>query len=678
MHKLEDRLVKYKWPRLEPTHLGTPLYGYYLNENKTLWLPIPEELDALELAKDLLEGGLSTRECADWLSTHNDKKISHQGFIKRIKRDNQFYKGWEQARPDYEWESSSEDYGDGTLYWPKSKPKARPQNKGRRKRQELMRGKTPEEKSVIRKVHNITEAKRLLTRNQNQLREILADEPAEELTELVPSTVIEEIEEAQVEEEEPKEIIFQPNEGPQTDFLSSTEDVIFYGGAKGGGKSYALIADPVRYFGHPKFRALLLRRTMPELRDMIRHTENLYPKAYPGAKFLKTEKTWVFPSGATLEFGYCETEDDAERYRGQSFHWAGIDELPQYAHSGPFDAISSCIRSAEAELPTMLRCTGNPGNIGSGWVKEMFIDPAPSNKRFYKEAEITDPRTNEKRIVRKSYKYIPATVYDNPYLIQDDNYLASLALLPEVKRKQMLEGNWDVIEAGAFPEFDRSIHVIKPFPIPDNWMKFRSADWGFSSPFCLLHMAIDFDENVYVFREWYDQGIYDDTWAEEIARIEKEEKIYCEHGVIDGSISTSRGSRAEDSFDVINKILRRERLCKFRKADRSPGSRKEGKLAVHRMLALKETGHREENGQPELMPSLFIFDTCTNLVRTLPALLTDPNDTELVLKKNAEDHCFDALQYGLRSYRSNARRKYHSLTEMAQPKPQPADAVFGY
>ena len=84
-----------------------------------------------------------------------------------------------------------------------------------------------------------------------------------------------------------------------------------------------------------------------------------------------------------------------------------------------------------------------------------------------------------------------------------DNYLASLALLPEIKRKQLLEGNWDVIEAGAFPDFDRSIHVIEPFKIPGAWKTFRAADWGFASPFCILWMAVDFDDNVYVFREWY-------------------------------------------------------------------------------------------------------------------------------------------------------------------------------
>ena len=159
----------------------------------------------------------------------------------------------------------------------------------------------------------------------------------------------------------------------------------------------------------------------------------------------------------------------------------------------------------------------------------------------------------------------------------------------------MLEGNWDVIEAGAFHDFDRSVHVVEPFKIPGAWKTRRAADWRFASPFCVLWMAADFDDNIYVFREWYDQGIYDSDWATQIAKTETEQKIFCEHGVIDGSISTSRGSKAEDSLVVINKILSSNRLKKFTKADRSAGSRKEGKLAVHRYLALKETGRKLEN-----------------------------------------------------------------------------------
>lgn len=673
MSTVDELLLKHKWPILDAPNKGTPLWGYTLDEENMKWIPIPTQLDALEVAKELLANGLSTRECVTWLSKKTGKTISHQGFIKRIKRDNKVYEDFQLDGP---YETSSEDYGDGVLHLPSPKPNATPKANGRKKFTAILKGKTPEERQIIRKVHNITEAKKIITRNTKQLATMVKDG---QQAELVPEEWREALEDSVREEinEEQPVIIFQPNKGPQTEFLSAIEDVVFYGGAKGGGKSYALVADPVRYFSHPKFRGLITRRTRPELMDMIDNSKDLYKKAYPGATYNVTDKIWTFPSGAKLEFGYCETEEDAERYRGRSFHWGGIDEVPQFAHRGPYDAIASCIRSTDPELPTMLRLTGNPGNIGSQWVKEEFIDPAPPNTTFYRESTIRDPRTGEKRTIRKSFRYIPATVYDNPYLLNDDSYLATLALLPEVKRKQLLEGNWDVVDSGAFPEFDRSIHVVEPFEIPDNWLTFRAADWGYSSPFCLLYFAVDFDENMYVFHEWYGQNVYDDDWAEHIVNWEKENRIYCQHGVIDGSIKTSRGSRAPDSFEVINKILKKNRLTPFRKADRSPGSRKEGKLAVHRMLALKETGRKYEDGTPEMGPSMFIFNNCVNLIRTLPTLMVDKNDPEMVMKKNSDDHCFDALQYGIRSHRSDVRRKFVDMRTISN-KPQPADPIFGY
>ena len=125
------------------------------------------------------------------------------------------------------------------------------------------------------------------------------------------------------------EIIFKPNPGPQTAFLAATEKEVLYGGAAGGGKSYALLADFVRYAGIKEARGLLIRRTMPELRELMDKSYELYPRAFPGAKFSKQEKIWMFPSGAKLEFGYCEKDSDVYRYQGQAYTWIAFDELTQ-------------------------------------------------------------------------------------------------------------------------------------------------------------------------------------------------------------------------------------------------------------------------------------------------------------------------------------------------------------
>jgi hypothetical protein len=102
------------------------------------------------------------------------------------------------------------------------------------------------------------------------------------------------------------EVVFQPNDGPQTDFLSAGERDVLYGGAAGGGKSFALLADPLRFCHNPNHRGLLLRRTLDELTELIDKSRQLYPKAFPGAKFRESKSTWVFPSGATIWFTYLD------------------------------------------------------------------------------------------------------------------------------------------------------------------------------------------------------------------------------------------------------------------------------------------------------------------------------------------------------------------------------------
>ena len=181
------------------------------------------------------------------------------------------------------------------------------------------------------------------------------------------------------------EIAFKPNPGPQTEFLAAGEREVFYGGARGGGKTYSLLIAPLRFAHKSTHRALLLRRSMPELRDVIFQTQQIYPKAFKGCKFKTQENTWHFPSGARIEFGYCENLQDALRYQGQSYTWIGVDELPQYPTPDIWHFLRSSLRTVDISIPLQMRATGNPGNVGSGWVKKMFIDPADQGERFVEE-----------------------------------------------------------------------------------------------------------------------------------------------------------------------------------------------------------------------------------------------------------------------------------------------------
>ena len=452
-----------------------------------------------------------------------------------------------------------------------------------------------------------------------------------------------------------QDVVFKPNTGPQTDFLAASEREVFYGGARGGGKSYAMLIDPLRYCDKTHHRALLLRRTMPELRDLITHSQRLYNRAFPGAKWREQEKEWRFPSGAKIEFGYAENMTDALRYQGQSYTWIGIDELPQYPSPDIYNFLRSSLRSVDPGIPVFMRSTGNPGNIGSQWVREMFVNPTEPNKSF--NLEVSTP-TGVKIITRR---FIPAKLQDNPYLMQTDDYYAMLASLPEVQRKQFLDGDWDAFEDSAFPEFDKNLHIVEPFEIPKGWQRFRAADWGYASPACVLWFAIDYDNNLWIYRELYTQKITADVFARKVLELEHGE--YIRYGVLDASTWAKRGDIGPSIAETMIQTG-----CRWRPSDRTPKSRISGKLEIHKRLKITDDKKKE--------PGLRIFSTCRNLIRTFPLLPLDDSNPEDI-NTHAEDHAYDALRYGCMSrpmHTSYANR----FNRTPKPQFQPADRIFGY
>ena len=201
-------------------------------------------------------------------------------------------------------------------------------------------------------------------------------------------------------------VVFHANEGPQTEFLAADEKDVLYGGAAGGGKSYAMLVDPLRYAHKKAHRALILRRSMPELRELIDKSRELYPQAFPGCKFREVEKVWNFPSGAKIEFGFLERDADVYRYQGQAYSWIGFDEITHLPTEFGWNYLASRLRTTDPEIKTYLRCTANPGGIGAQWVKKRYVDSNSPNESFIGDDGLTR-------------KFIPARLTDNPYLAKD-------------------------------------------------------------------------------------------------------------------------------------------------------------------------------------------------------------------------------------------------------------------
>jgi len=467
---------------------------------------------------------------------------------------------------------------------------------------------------------------------------------------------------------EEQNIIFKPNPGPQTSFLAANEREVLYGGAAGGGKSYAMLADPLRYMQHPQFSGLLLRHTTEELRELIWKSQEMYPKIYPGIKWSERKMQWIAPSGARLWFSYLDRDEDVLRYQGLAFSWVGFDELTQWSTPFAWNYMRSRLRSTASDLPVYMRATTNPGGPGHAWVKKMFIDPSAPNKAFWATdidtaQTLTYPAGHSKAgqpLFRR--RFIPAMLVDNPYLAEQGDYETMLLSLPEHQRKQLLEGNWDVSEGAAFAEFNRSIHVIEPTDIPRNWVKFRACDYGYGSFSAVLWFAVSPSEQIIVYRELYVSKVLAKDLARMVIELEQNDG-QIRYGVLDSSCWHKRGDTGPSLAEQMIK-----EGCRWRPSDRSAGSRVAGKNEIHRRLQVDE--FTEE-------PRLVIMSNCTNLIAQLPILPLDKSNPEDIDTKVTFDHLYDALRYGVMS------RPRFSIWDYdpAKSRPSqfvPADPTMGY
>ena len=450
----------------------------------------------------------------------------------------------------------------------------------------------------------------------------------------------------QLQKEVEENIIFQPNEGPQTEFLAAAEKDVLYGGAAGGGKSYAMLVDPLRYCHRSAHRALILRRSMPELRELIDKSRELYPRAFPGCKFREVEKLWNFPSGAKVEFGFLERDADVYRYQGQAYSWIGFDEITHLPTEFGWNYLASRLRTTDPDITPYLRCTANPGGVGAHWVKKRYVDPFEPNESFKGDDGLTR-------------KFIPARLDDNPYLAKDGRYEEMLRALPPVQRRQLLEGNWDITEGAAFTEFDSEVHIIAPFQIPIGWERVKGIDYGYASESACIWATVDpSDGTLIVYRELYRKGLTGVDLGEMIAQMELEDPFS-----VQGVLDTAAWARTGTTGPTVGESLQKA-WHKLRRADKN---RIQGKIQLHEYLKVQQSGR----------PRLQIFNTCPNLIRELQSIPLDKSNPEDV-DTHAPDHAYDALRYLIMS-----RPKINDpLSQMRYLRMEqaytPADKEFGY
>lgn len=429
----------------------------------------------------------------------------------------------------------------------------------------------------------------------------------------------------------------------QIAFQSRPEYEALYGGAAGGGKSEALVAEALRQVHIPNYGGLVLRKTYPQLTELIDKSTGIYKRAFPGARYNGSSHIWTFPSGATIRFGSMHRTADRHQYDGHQYDFIGFDELTHFLWE-EYSYMFSRNRPKGPGTRVYMRATTNPGGVGHGWVKDRFITAAKPMTPIRGVMKIVGPDGKEFEIIRKRI-FVPSTVFDNQILLKNDpNYLANLSMLPEAERDALLYGSWDSFQGQVFREWksdaehytDRiNTHVINPFKIQDSWRIYRGFDFGYAKPFSVGWWAIDHDKRMYRIRELYgctDQPNTGVKWTpQEIARKIKQVESEDENlkgkrviGIADPSIyDESRG-------ESIARMMEREGVY----FDRGDNKRLPGKMEMHYRLSFDDGG----------LPMMYIFHTCKHFIRTIPSLVyseVDPEDVDT----DGEDHVYDEARY---------------------------------
>ena len=406
-------------------------------------------------------------------------------------------------------------------------------------------------------------------------------------------------------------VSYDPN-AKQSLFHSSGADETVYGGAKGGGKSCALVMECYAYcLENAGCTAYLFRETYDDLEaNLIREWREKVPSqtyTYTGSNHIAKLK-----NGSTVYFRYIKNDIDAETYQGRSMDFVGVDELTKHSEKA-IQVLLSCLRSAKG-YPPRFRATCNPGGKGHAWVKRRYIDATRRGSRKAKD-EVTG----------STIEFIPATVYDNTVLMENDpKYVRRLENLPPAERKAFLLGDWDIFEGQYFAEFAYQVHTCDPFPIPKHWRRYRSMDYGLDC-FAMLWIATDDIGGVYVYREVAESNLIIKDAADKANQLTNEP-------IFDTLAPPDLWNRSQETgkskailFDEAGLTL-----------NKSNNDREAGWLAIKELMKV------DANGEARLK----IFRSCSRLISDLPQLQYDTkHPSDCANEPHEITHVPDALRY---------------------------------
>jgi len=464
---------------------------------------------------------------------------------------------------------------------------------------------------------------------------------------------IEEKIQASYEKLQGSNVVWKPQLGSQTLFLTCPIYEVLYEGTRGSQKTDSLIMDFAKGVGKgygAAWRGILFRETYPQLDHIIAKTKQWYYQIFPTAKYNEGTHTWRWSTGEELLLRHMSRPDDYWDYHGHEYPWIGWDDLTNWATPECYEAMKACCRSSTPGIPRRYRANTNPHGKGHSWVKAYFIDPAPPGVGI---------RNREGQVRVR----IHGSIEENLVLLEvDPDYIKTLdSIKDSAKRKAWRWASWDVVAGGAIDdvwEKVRRVVVISPFEIPTTWRVDRSFDWGSTKPFSVGWWAESDGCDVMVKRngnlvkvvwppkslfriaEWYgwngkpNEGCR--MLASEVARrikeTEKKFSFQVHPGPADPSIWT-----AVEGDSYADKMARQG--IKWLRADNSPGSRKAGLETLREYLGASAE-------RPMENPGLFVFDTCTHFIRTIPSLPRDSHDPDDV-DTDAEDHVYDETRYRL-------------------------------